>query len=424
MTELGEHRLTVELEATGERTDAIKSYRLDSSYLTPADSFEFVVYNDKDPRSLRRKWQPLRRVRLFIDGELQMLGRIDETEGMGDSSSSLRVTGRDYIGELVDGGADPSIRFTENTDLGAAMLTLFRPFGIRTIVGNFNLTRNLLTGKQPFVGEPRHDFKAAKLTDYKIEANQGTYEAADRIVARHGFTIQQALARDTVCVVEPLFGQDPLYALTRPGVIKRGTARRSYADVPTVTIATSHIGKRHKKRLNGDFDRDAAQPDPSKVFSANFLSTLLEIPSFGELAPNEIGKFDEVKRIALEPVSLLRSAYVSWKAGTMPFEPEDDVIYRPIFYEDKDSKTDQQIERGIRRELSRRMKDVLTYSCTVRGHRNQTTGAVYAIDTIAGIKDDVEDVDQNMWLLERSFSNSGTGPETSMKFILPGAIAL
>ncbi len=424
MTELAEHRLTVEIEATGERTDRVKNYRLTSSYMTPTDEWEFTVFDIKNPGDLRRKWRPLQRVKLYIDDELQVLGRIDETEGTGEAGSELIVRGRDHMAELVDAGADPSIRFTEKQDLGDALLSLFKPFGIRTLVGNWNLTRNLLTGKQPYIGAPGRNFKEAKLQDFKVDANQGVYEIADRIVARHGFTLQSGGSREIVAVVEPQFGQDPSYSLERGKNVKTGHAKRSYADIPTVTIATGRVGKQHKKRLNNDFNRTSSTGQTGNVADVALLPSLIEFPSFGELAPNELGTFEEVKRTALVPVSLLRSTRVNWKASKMPFEAEDDVLYRPMFYEDKDSRTDEQIERGVRRELSRRMKDVLTYTCSVRGHRDMSTGCVYTIDTMAQVIDDFEDVNERMWILERTFTNQGNGPETELKLILPGAIAL
>lgn len=422
--DLGEHRLTVEIESTGEIWDKIQTYRLTSNYLTPADEWEFVAYDYEDPASLRRKFRPFMRLKLYIDGVLQILGRIDETEGTGGSGSALSIRGRDYMGELVDGGADPSIRFTEKQDLGDALLTLFRPFGIRTLVGSWNLTRNLLTGRIPYVGEPTRSFTTAKLEDFKIAPNEGTFEAADKIVSRHGFTIQQGGQRDTVAIVEPQFGQEPRLNLSRPGNILEGKARRNYAEVPTVTIATGRVKKSKKTKGADLFGRTAQVGADGAVASEQLLPALVQFPSFGELAPNEIGKLDEVKRIALEPVSLLRQARVDWKAKTMPFEPEDDVVYRPMFYEDKNSRTDEQMDRAVRRELSRRMKDVLSYKCTMRGHRDAESGAIYTVDTMAVVHDEVDDVNETMWILERTLYNDGSGPKTDLTLILPGAIAL
>ena len=392
--------------------------------MTPADEWEFVAYTNEEPATLRRKFRPLMRVKLYIDGELQVIGRIDETEGVGQSGSALSVKGRDYMAELVDAGADPSIKFTEGQDLGDALLSLFKPHGIRGLVGNWNLTRNLLTGRIPHIGVPRNDFTTAKIEDFTPKAGQGAYETGDKIVARHGFTIQMGGARHLLAIVEPMFAQDALYRLSRPGNVLRGSARRNYGDVPTVTIATGRVKKKRKTARVDLFDRTAQVGADGVVQDDVFLPSLVQFPSFGDLAPNELGTFGEVQRIALEPVSLLRQARVDWKARTMPFEAEDDVLYRPMYYADKDSKTDEQLQRGVRRELSRRMKDILTYRCTLRGHRDLASGAVYAIDTVATVHDEIDDVNQDMWILDRTFYNDGSGPKTDLQLILPGAIAL
>jgi prophage tail gpP-like protein len=425
LAELGEQRLTVEIESTGERWDKIQSYRLTSNYLTPTDEFEFTAYNHDDPATLRRIFRPLMRVKLYIDGELQVIGRIDKTSGTGGSKSALIVRGRDYMAELVDGGADPSVLFTAGQDLGDALMSLWKVFGIRTLVGDYNLTRNILTGRQPFTGTPTRTFKEAKLEEFKVRAGDGAWQAGDRLVARHGFMIRPGGARGTVCIVEPLFGQEPLYDLVRGGNVMDATADRDYADAPTVTIATGRVKAKKKSNIDASlFGRTAGVGNDAQPNDNQLLPALVQFPSLGDLAPNEIGKFDEVKRIALEPVSLLRSARVDWKASKMPFEPDDDVLYRPMYYEDPHSRTDEQLERGVRRELSRRLKSCLTYNCTVRGHRELTSGAVYSIDTMANVKDEIEDVNQRMWVMERTLFNDGQGPKTSMALILPGSIAL
>lgn len=424
MTELAEQKLKVEIESTGEIwEDKILTYRLSSNYLTPADSFQFTVYNDDDPASLRRTFRPLMRVNLYIDGDLQLIGRIDATEGVGDSSSVLMVEGRDYMAELVDASADPSVVFTEKQDLGDALLSLWRPLGVRTLVGNWNLTRNILTGRKPHTTQPKSDFINAKLSEFTIRAGDGAFQAGDKMVARHGFTIQQGGVRGTVCIVEPQYGQGPSYDLVRGDNVLTASARRDYADAPTVTIATGVVKKTKKTKDAGLFAKTAGIKD-GQPNDEQLVPSLTQFPSFGELAPNELGKLDEVKRIALEPVSLLRSARVDWKSKTFPFEPEDDVLYRPMYYEDTHSRTDDEVERGVRRELSRRLKSCLTYKCKVRGHRDLKSGAIYTCDTMANVKDTVEDVNQTMWMLERTLYNDGKGPMTDMTLILPGSIAL
>lgn len=403
MSELAQDPLVVEIEKTGERTDKILKYSITSNYLTPTDAFEFTVFDEKDPRGLRRRFYPERRVRLFIDGAQQLTGRIDSTEGNDDGS--LTVHGRDYRSEIIDGGADPSMTFKENQDLGDALLMLFRPFGIRTLYGNFNLSRNLLTGQQPFKGIPVRDFKTATLKEFKVEANKGAYEVANEIVSRHGFTIQQMGTRSWLGIVEPQFNQPVLYQLSRPGNLLSGRAKRDYGDVPTVTIATGR----------------AVGSEPGKQADPMFG----QFPTFGELSPLQFGNNEEILRITSTDYGgdELQTKRVDWKKTVS--EAEDFVLYKPLFFEDKKSRTPQQLERLIRKELSRRAKETLTYTCSVRGHRNPESGAIYTIDTVAEVTDEVEDLThQQLWVLERRLYNEGQGPRTDMKLIRQGSITL
>lgn len=427
MSDLPEESLTVELEKTGEIIERIKQYRISADYLTPSDEFEFTVY-DPDPISLRRKFQPLQRVKLYVNGQLQLIGRIDGTEGTGESSAALRVYGRDFLGELVDGSADPSVRFKDGTNLGDAILDIVRPFGIETLVGSFNLTRNLLTGKSIFTGgQSPKDFKAATLPDFKVSEGQGAYDAADKIAARHGFTIQSGGNRATLAIVEPLFGLDPTYRLNKPGNVLRATTKRDYADIPTVTIVTGRTKKQKlsvSEKLTETWKVEATGEAGAKVPDHKLVPIMLEVPSFGEGAPNEIGRFAEVKRITgiEENIPEIFDARVDWKTGAPP-SPHG-ILYRPLYYQDKDSQTPEQVARGLRRELARRLKSTLVYNCTVRGHRDPDSGAIWSVDTVATVKDEIEDVAENLWILSRTLYNDGAGPKTDLQLIRGGSIAL
>lgn len=403
MAELPEHRLTVEIEKTGYRTDEIVRYSLTSNYLTPTDSFEFTVYDKDDPRALRRLWQPLQRVTLYIDGVQQLQGRIDETQGNDDGS--LTVKGLDHRADIVAGGADPSITFKANQDLGDALLMLFRPYGIRTLSADSDLARNLLTGKNPYKGGPDKAFKEARLTDFKIEENTGTWEVADEIVSRHGFTIQAVGLRSWLAVVKPNYKQAPLYRFAKPiNLLSGSVATRNYSNVPTVTIATGWAAG----------NQPGLQINPM----------VGQYPTFGELALNPIGKNAEVERIASSENGgdELQSKRVDWRK--VQSEAEDFVLYRPLFFKDKKSRTIQQMERVIRKDLSRRLKDTMVYSAELFGHRDPASGAVYAVDTMCHVTDENEDVDEDLWVLEREFSNDGSGPRTKLQLIRPGSIDL
>ncbi len=400
------------------------SYSLNSSYLTPTDGWNFTVTDPNDPAALRRTWRPLQPVKLYIDNQLQVQGRIDRIEGTGPGGAQLQVHGRDYLADLVDGGADPAVRFTKEQDLGAAILSVTKAFGIVTIgSGGFNLTRNLLTGKKPYNGEPQKDFRASKLEDFKIEQNQGAFEVINKIAARYGLTIQPSAARDTICLSEPEYRQEPLYTFTRPGNIMDATAVRDYSSVPTITIATCRVAGSKKSYASvipsaETYSRqykvpiDVAEAETAKSAAATSSTTPLVL----NFAVSDLSQNAEVKRIIEGVIEDVR--FNPKKEGVAG---NGGKLYRPLYYNDEDSRKRAHVVRGVQRVVSEKLRDTLQYECSIRGHSDPDTGAVYAVDTIAHVSDGTEDLDENLWVMERTFENTGSGPVTHLKMIRPGS---
>jgi hypothetical protein len=407
MADLEQHEFVIELEDTGQKAKALE-YQIDSDYLTEADSWSCTLYNDDDPAQLRRDWLPLSRVKLTIDGITQLVGRIDDTESAGDGGTALRLMGRDYLSESVDGGADPNVKFTKGMDLGDAVLEVLKPYGIVTLLGNFNLTRDLVTGRDVFSGAQDKEFKEAKLSNFKIQNGMGAFEAANRVAARHGFTIQPTHKRDTVAIVRPQYGSNPVINIdfpdTRNALIGPPRVKRGYRNIPTVIIASA-------PGVTDGLPESPVSGQPG------------EYQPFGVSSPNVLGKIDDVKRVIGGPDAprLLMSRFNPRGEG---IAGNNGLLYRPFFYEDKDSRNVEQVEGGLRRELAERMKNVLTYDCSMQGHRDRDSGALYYFDCMAAVFDSINDIRTNMWCMARSVYNRGDGPKTDLRLVLPGALEL
>ena len=395
---------TIELEGVGTFNN-VESWRINSSFLTPTDSWEVVVFDPKDPGRLRRTFRPWRPVKLYIDGNLQIIGRIYYTVGTGDGEKALRVSGRDYISDLMDPGIDPAVRVKKNESLAQAILTAFEPWHVDSVIGNFDSMRNATTGKNPFTGTPARDFLALKVEDFKPGDGDGPFEWANKLAARHGASIQPSIARNEICLCEPEYQQGPLYQLSRPGNIKSATAPRDWTDVPTVTIAKG---------------RSVASGS-----SASGLSVTM--PSFSEGSPSELYRNSEIQATLTGPnngVAVIEEVYdPKNKVHTLYDSPAP--CYRPMFYSDKQSKSREQLERGLRRMLSERLRKTLIYRCQLRGVYEEISGAIFGVDTVATVKDEIEDVEENLWIIERTLSQQSNGvPMTELELIRPGSLVL
>lgn len=404
-----EDGLTVTLEATGKvykSGQGIEEYRINSSWLTPTDGWSFTVYDDENPAQLRTTFRPWQPIKLEINGQQQILGRIDKIESAGESGAALTVSGRDYLADAVDGTVDPAIQIKKEMDLAQAMLEIFRPFGIVTILGEYNLTRNILTGVSALKGKPRKNFKQAHPDEFKPAENEGVFQFAEKLVARHGFAIQPADNRGTIGVFEPHDLQDPQYELSRPGNILNARASRDYTDVPTVAMARGRAGD----------------------VSAEIKGTRSEYPTFGIDTLNPITKIPEIRRTIFSEGAvkeiLIREHRFDLKKPDAVIYGFSPPVYKPLFYQDKDSKNQEQLEYGLKKMVAERLKKTLDYTCTVRGHVDANSGALWAINTVAHVVDELEQINERLWLYERDFYNEGKGPMTSMKFMRPDSYYL
>lgn len=425
-------KFEVEIVSTGERFTNFESWNIQQNYTTPADGFEFTVYDRKDPGKLRRTFRPWQNVNLYINGCLQVLGRIDSTDGVGDNNDSLSVRGRDYMGAFVDPPMDPSFRVSKGEHLDSLIQRALAPFGVNTVVGDgYNLARNAATGKNSR-GVPS-DFKGIPMEDMKPSDNQGTFQFLTSIVSRHGFTIQPTTLREWVALAAPDYSQQPLYEFRRsasnPSLtnILQGKASRDYTNVPSVTIATGRVLPKGVKYVRGT-DEESLRHDAAVIarwwfgLEADKLSSQsvavparYTIKTFGIGSPSTIGELEEVRRV-FNGVAVEEHI----KPGTLGDESK---VYKPLFYKDDKARNTSQLYYGLRRELAERLKDTLVYSVEVLGTA-APDGAIYCVDTLARVDDDVQDVHETMWIMDRSVSDSGNGAVTTLQLIRPGSFLL
>ncbi len=394
-----EQKLSVLLESTGEIiTKGIEEYRISTSYLTPTDAWSFVIYDDENPAALRDKFRPWQPITLSIAGQPQVIGRIEKITGVGETGAALQVSGYDYLYDIVAGTIDPGLQIKKEMDLGQALLAILAPFGIETVYGDFNLSRNILSGRVAAAkGKPAREFKKAHPDELRPKENQGAWEFAETICSRMGFSLQNAMVRGSICCVVPHDLKEPSYDIRRPGNVLRASASRDWADVPTVTIARGRGG------------------DPNTTVSG----TRHEFSTFDSQTVNPIAKIAEIQGIITsdQGVIVSREKRYDPKKRDINVYGYGQPVYRPLFYQDRDSKNQEQLEYGVRKMVAERLKKTLEYSCTMRGHVEQSTGAVYTIDTVVNVKDEIEKVNERMWLFENEKYNNGEGPMTDLKFM-------
>lgn len=385
--------LTVTLERTGAKVEHIESYSLDSDYLTSTDGFEFEAYQEGERRKELFGLE-LEPVHLEIDGASQVNGRI-EVSGPG-SGLSRKLQGRDYFAEMVESHVDPTMAVVEGDLLGNVIKQAAAPVGITRVLTPDQLAmRDVRAGLA--IGATVVPFNAPEIAlgKYKPNPGEGTYEFLTRICARAGCVMQPTTSRDAVLLSKPNYNQPVTYQLTRMlsgngNNIISGEARRDFSSFPSLFIASGKGGAAAEARTN--------------------LSKLYKIGILAEEFNRELGEIFTEHTIdeRLPP-------------GTVgdPLK-----LYRLHVYNDEQARNQFQVENSSLRRLSELLRNTLTYTCSVPGHRYKD-GPLYAIDTIAHVRDEVENLDEPLWIYGRTFTYSAkAGAMTNLRMWRPATFQI
>jgi prophage tail gpP-like protein len=374
-----ESKLVVKLPNLGRETVNLKAWEIQSSYLTAADGFSFTLVEPDFELSRNLELQP---VELYLDGNLQMVGRIDRTR-RGRDGIAVVCDGRDYLADLIECHTDLSLKLKAESSLEQAILDAAGPVGIAKVIGDDAgaRMRKLRTGASISGGAAPKDFAPLKQDEYKPKPSEGIFQFLNRLAARHCGTLQPTGRSDTIAIAAPDYGQDVTFVLqryrepTRVGNVKDGEAVRDYSSFPTVLLAT---GKR------------GAKGEPKQTLFTQIqaeLETRLQdlIATDRRLPKNNPGDITQ--------------------------------LYRLWYMREEMARTPEQIQKAAQRAYAERFRKTLEYSCTVRGHRGDGgNDAMYAIDTLARVDDEIADVAEDMWVESVTLSYSrDAGPKTDLK---------
>jgi prophage tail gpP-like protein len=387
MAQSADTGLKVRFERDGRVTKNVVEWEIESSYLVSTDGFSFTLFEQDRKLTEFLELQP---VELIVNGVSQLVGRIDVTE-RGDSAYRVRCEGRDYIADIVESNIDPFKRVTAGSELGDAILDMVRICGIQTITDFENiLMAELRTGK-PIKHTKRKGKKSLKTDDLKPKYGEGIYEFCNRLVARFSATLQPSNVRSDIVIDSPDYTQEPSYSLRRTddvtssagNNILRGRARRDYSSFPTHCIFTGSASAKGK--------------------TGQQLSKFFDMAVFAE------GFGDELGRTIRDGISVGKNA-----------DGAPGVLTRLLTHRDEDSRTEDQLFAAASRAIAERLKDTLAYTCTVKGHTDPATGAIYSVNTMAQVDDSIAGVHEPLWIARRTLRYvEGSGAETELELWRP-----
>jgi prophage tail gpP-like protein len=390
--------LTVTLHAVkghSERsTTDLQSWFIDTSYLTSTDGFEFTLFESDQGLTDGLELRP---VTLSLDGQQQLSGRIDVTE-VGEQGTAVTCRGRDFLADIVECNIDPVFAIRDEMTLEQVLLSLFGPCGITKIVDDADdydlkkTMRDLRTGIAPAKkGKRRRKRKTDPLKDYQPKPGEGLYEYAMRLCARMAVTIQPGPDRQTVFLTAPHYDESPVYeplrryrdpALNTGNNIVRAVAVRDFSRLPSFAL------------FSGTAPNSGKKGEPISK----------EIDVYGLAGSIEIA--DAVTR-----------SMATGRIQPEKDQPQDGKLYRLLSFRDTEARTQEQLENAIRRAIADRMKDTLAYRVTVKGHKDPVTDAIWSVDTMVQIEDEIAAVNEPLWIAKRTlrFDRDKGGATTDLE---------
>lgn len=403
----------VQLRLTDEQVTLTRftSYSFESDFLSPSDGFTFTIEDESLPQAQSDALVTGARVSLTINSLLVADGFIDSIAIGADKGSgrSWQVKGRDRLSLAVDSGADPTIKYPEGATLADVLVGTFSAFGWVNPDTHFSIdnsaNRAVSTGgdrgiKMTKGGKKKgpQPLKSFVCHQSKPYMHESCFEFATRLSKRFGLWIWCSADGEVLQVGQPDFDQDPLYQLRRGtngvGNIESGTVTYDHSNQPSMIIADSFGG-------GGEYGKGRF-----KAFCVN--------PYFG--VDNDGFVLPEVQAIVSK---LTDSEQVVMT--TQPYRRRNSVIApRPVYLHDDESKSQDQINAYVRREMSLLLRQSIVAEYTVTGHGQYDANGnftAWAIDTVVDVQDDVGDLHERMYVLGLSFEQSRRGTFTKLHLI-------
>lgn len=375
-------------------------YTFESDFLTPTDAWEFSLPDQGLSDEVRKALGmvgPFRglgaELQLVINGKVQASGYLDalDVSAAPGSGAVWRLSGRDRLAQAVDSHLDPTTQFKEGITLAEVLKQVFGPFGWSgdaafDIANTANRNAKLglrgtpmTKGGKKKAPQPLKTFVQHQLKPYPHE---GVFAFAARVAQRHGLWIWLSADGDTLVVSTPDFDQEASYSLRRSRDGKStniisASVRFDMTDQPTIVVADGAGG--------------------GGAFGKSKLRSIQSSPAFYTQDPAYLSigaKFKDAHVLSYDLV------------GTPQQLPRN----RALYLHDEESKTQDQLDAFLRREMSLLVRKSLQVDVVVEGHGQIVDGAFvpWDIDTVVNFEDDLSGVNERLYVLRRTFEKSRT----------------
>lgn len=416
--------ISVQLLDTGRVLKTFDRFTLNSDYLQPVTTWNFDLGGDtEEVQALMAELLPGARIQVSVNNNVTATGFVDrhELKTSRDGGTALAVQCSDILGPVVDGTVDPLTKFSAQSTITDVLASYLHDYDIGVFYYTDDLNRNVLTGKgatsnqvletKKVVNANGDTVSVSVMGDSSIQTltvkalkpkwGEGTYAFLDgKLLKRFGLHLRAAADGTGVIVDSPNFDQAAIQRIRRNSTspssnnVEFGSATRSLYEQPAMICAVGKAGGQEFVKVH------------TKVLMVN------EIVGVTDSAGTYATVVDQI--IARYPTAKVLPVRNELFVHRDDFGPN--IVARPLFLEDPDSRNIDQLEKFVRREMAKRQQKALEVTYELEGLTQD--GAPYAMNTVVDVDDDVLNIHEPLWVKSRKFTKSrGGGTRTELKLI-------
>lgn len=388
-------------------------YSFNSNYESPTDGWSFTIGDDEIPAELKSGLVPGALVQFTLNGLVQGTGFIDSvTRSITRSGGTeWNIDGRDVFSPVVDAHIDPRLQFKKDMTLEQIVREVFdtfNPAGGEWKYGfDADADHKVKTGRPRSGGGKGNAKRAARLDQLRPGVHEGAFAFVAKLLHRQGLHVFPSVNGAAVLVDQPNYEQEPLHTLVRTSTesnIRDGSVKWSFQDQPSIIVADGYSG-------GGEFGH-------SQIM-AKMVNPFTGVDQNGQKWPDvkiASDRYPAAKEVFFEGITF----------GLEEMRWPLHFHTRPLYLHDENARTQEELESFLRREMSLRVRRVLSVTYTVEGHGQYTSDGVfvpYAVDSIVRVMDEPGGINAAMWVLGRTFEKSRSGGTTTrLELIIPGSL--
>ena len=361
------------LTETGERFDLWTEATIEDSFLDPCQTMSLRVGVDETRFGLVNRLRKGGQFQLLVNDAPQISGFIDKVAiESSHSGTSVSVSGRDILSPVVDSHIDRKLAVKKNTSLtDLAELVFHKEFELPVTFGEgfvqilsdsqaIDKSRDRMVGKAVKARPVKRRRKATDpLKEIRPRPNEGAFAYFLRFAHRVGFHAWAQPDGQGVLLGEPNYDQDAIGELVN---LRGGAGGANTIERASITSDNTSV--------------------PSHVYVYGKSSKPGDKSSVIGYAVNEGAPF-----------------------------------FKPFYITDDESDDSDHAHAYARYMLGKALRQACVYQVTVRGFSDPATGAIYNVDTVINVHDEVCGVDGPMWVERRVFRKSRAGTFTDLTLI-------